>query len=115
MRECGHCGSAFEARFRFCPWCGAAQRLKIVEYFPALRLSEADEGRGLRVSRYLTVDGQVRLSVWNVGEVEAAVSLDEAEARRLARFLRATEPPRGRPRLGERLRREATLLRESLR
>jgi len=83
MRKCRHCESAVEEHFRFCPWCGGAQRLKIVEYFPAHRLTDADETRGLRVSRYLAKPGHVRFSIWKAYEVEAAVSLDENEARRL--------------------------------
>jgi hypothetical protein len=55
----------------------------------------------LRVSRYLgrsADERHVRFSVWNEdGVAEAAVSLDEAEARRLATFVGATcEPAAGR-------------------
>jgi hypothetical protein len=53
------------------------------------------------VSRYLTEDPHVRFSVWNArGVAEAAVSLEEREAERLAAFL-AT--PRPRPRAVDRL------------
>jgi len=109
VRECRSCGASFDERFRFCPWCGATQRLKIVEYFAALRLAEGDETKGLRVSRYLTRPGHVRFSVWNAGEVTAAVSIDEAEARRLALFLERTDP-QARPRFAEQLRRTADAL-----
>jgi hypothetical protein len=62
--------------------------------------------RALRVSRYLEdepVERHTRLSIWSASETnaraEAAVSLDEAETARLARFLidteSAPEPPRG--------------------
>jgi len=114
MRECRSCGSAFDERFRFCPWCGATQRLKIVEYFGGYPVTEADAGKGLRVSRYLTAPGHVRFSVWGVGHVEAAVSIDETEARRLASFLRRSDPA-ARPRLGDRLRQSADALLETLR
>src|SRR5215213_277130 len=84
-RQCARCGTEIEERFRFCPWCAAPQRLKLTEFFVAHR---RDRGRALRVSRYLGEEPHVRFSVWNEeGMAEAAVSLDPAEARRLARFL----------------------------
>jgi hypothetical protein len=94
--QCAHCGRRIEKRFRFCPWCAAPLRSKLVEFFSA---HERDAGKALRVSRYLDVDPQVRFSVWDdTGRVEAAVSVDEAEARRVARFLGA--PARRTQRLG---------------
>lgn len=114
MRECRSCGSAFDERYRFCPWCGAVQRLKIVEYFAAFPLTGADDTKGLRVSRYLTRPGHVRFSVWRAGEVSGAVSIGEREARRLAAFLAGTDP-RARPRLTDRLRQSADALIEVLR
>jgi hypothetical protein len=87
------CRGELEERFRFCPWCGAAQRLKIVDFFHAHPLIDQDSGKALRVSRYLGGDllRHVRFSVWNEtsrsARAEAAVSLDEEEAERLARFL----------------------------
>jgi hypothetical protein len=98
MRSCASCHGEVEARFRFCPWCGAAQRLKIVDFFSAHPLMEGERGKALRVSRYLGGDvlRHVRLSVWNergaTARAEAAVSLDEAEADRLARFLADPSP-----------------------
>ena len=93
MRSCRSCRGEVEGRFRFCPWCGAAQRWKVVDFFPAHPALAGDRGKALRVSRYL--GGQlahVRFSVWNESarslRADAAVSLDEAEAERLARFLR---------------------------
>ena len=115
MRECRSCGSAFDERFRYCPWCGALQRLKIVEYFGGLPLTESEPGKGLRVSRYLTAPGHVRFSVWGIGQVEAAVSIDEDEARRLATFLRRTDPLAGRTRFADRLRQSAGALLDTLR
>ena len=115
MRECRSCRSAFDERFRYCPWCGAIQRLKIVEYFDGLPLSRADERKGLRVSRYLNAPGHVRFSVWGVGEVQAAVSIDEVEALRLASFLRNTDPDSKRARFSDRVRRSADALLETLR
>ena len=90
MKLCPHCGGDVEERFRFCPWCAAPQRSKLVEFF---RAHPRDAGKALRVSRYLDEDPQVRFSVWDeAGRVEGAVSVDELEANRLARFLRP--PPR---------------------
>ena len=87
MTACAACGEALEARFRFCPWCGAGQRRKVVEFFwPHPR----DAGRALRVSRYLGEDPHVRFSVWDDGVAQAAVSLEEDEALRLAEFVVAT-------------------------
>jgi hypothetical protein len=99
MRVCADCGGKLEAAYRFCPWCAAPQRRKLVEFF---RAHPRDLGRALRVSRYLTEDPHVRFSVWSAdGVAEAAVSLEEEEAERLAAFL-AT--PERRPRPVERLR-----------
>jgi hypothetical protein len=85
-----------EDLFRFCPWCGAAQRTKIVEFFPAHPRVEDDPAKALRVSRYLGDSDEsrhVRFSVWGGGETpraQAAVSLADEEAERLARFLEDT-------------------------
>ena len=98
MHSCTHCGGWTAERFRFCPWCAAPQRVKLVEFFAGM----GDEaGKALRVSRY-TAERHVRFSVWNeTGTAEAAVSIDEDEARRLAGFL---APPVHAPSLIERLR-----------
>jgi hypothetical protein len=85
---CTGCGEEVEARFRFCPWCGAAQRRKLVEFFWPHPNSA---GRALRVSRYFGDEPHVRFSVWDDGVARAAVSLDEEEARRLAEFVTRTE------------------------
>jgi hypothetical protein len=88
------------ASFRFCPWCAAPQRRKLVEFF---RAHPRDEGKALRVSRYLTEEPHVRFSVWGPeGIAEAAVSLEEEEAERLALFL--STPQLSRPRALDRLR-----------
>lgn len=99
MRSCAGCREEVEERFRFCPWCGLPQRLKIVDFFRSHPLLQGDRGKALRVSRYLgdTEEARhVRFSVWNEAgpsaRAEAAVSLDEAEAARLARFLAETAP-----------------------
>jgi hypothetical protein len=89
MPVCAACGMEVEARFRFCPWCAAAQRHKVVEFFWP---HAGHEGRALRVSRYFGDDPQVRFSVWDDGVARAAVSLDESEAERLADFLERTTP-----------------------
>jgi hypothetical protein len=93
MRACPGCSEEVDERFRFCPWCGAPQRLKLVEFFPAHPLVDSDRGKALRVSRYLG-DGvlrHVRFSVWSdrgrTASADAAVSLAEDEADRVARFL----------------------------
>ena len=93
MRACAHCGGSVGDAFRFCPWCGTAQRRKIVRFFPAAAAVPDDEGKALRVSRYVC-DGHVRFSVWDEsGSAQAAVSLDDDEAARLSSFL-AVPPPR---------------------
>lgn len=87
---CRECGGELEAAYRFCPWCAAPQRRKLVEFF---RAHPRDLGKALRVSRYLTEDPHVRFSVWSAdGVAEAAVSLEEDEAERLAAFLAAPSP-----------------------
>jgi hypothetical protein len=99
MRTCAGCRGKLEERFRFCPWCGLPQRLKIVDFFRPHPLVEGDRSKALRVSRYLGAaeeERHVRFSVWNEAgpgtRAEAAVSLDEAEAARLAHFLADTAP-----------------------
>ncbi|HEY0417605.1 MAG TPA: hypothetical protein VGC78_14590 [Gaiellaceae bacterium] len=108
MTTCRECGNGVEDRFRYCPWCAAPQRRKLVEFFAPHPAVERDAHRALRVSRYFgdeTTPAQVRFSIWSVDAAEAAVSLSPEEARRVAAFL-APEPPR-RPLLAE--------LRETLR
>jgi hypothetical protein len=91
VARCLHCTSEVDGIFRFCPWCAAPLRSKLVEFFPAWDALERDEGKALRVSRYLAPEPEarhVRFSVWDAtGTVEGAVSLGDAEAERLARFL----------------------------
>jgi hypothetical protein len=95
VRVCAECGGQLESAFRFCPWCAAPQRSKLVEFF---RAHPRDDGKALRVSRYLTDEPHVRFSVWSVeGVAEAAVSLDEEEADRLSLFLAAPEVRHPRP------------------
>jgi len=87
------------AEFRYCPWCAAPQRRKLVEFF---RGADADSRKALRVSRYLP-ERRVRFSVWDEsGTARAAVSLDDEEAARLAAFV--TPPPTRRSRLLDDLR-----------
>jgi hypothetical protein len=87
---CPECRGRIEERFRFCPWCAAPLRRKLVEFFPA---HPRDAGKALRVSRYVDEDPHVRFSVWDdTGRVEAAVSVDELEAGRISRFLRPRAP-----------------------
>ena len=84
MAQCRHCGRQMAAEYRFCPWCAAPQRSKLVEFF---RGTDQDAGRAVRVSRYLP-ERRVRFSVWDEsGTARAAVSLDDEEAARMAAFL----------------------------
>jgi hypothetical protein len=91
MHGCPRCGGSVGDAFRYCPWCAAPQRTKLVEFFGG----RGDEsGKALRVSRYVD-EHHVRFSVWDEsGVAEAAVSLDEREAERVAAFLAspATRP-----------------------
>ena len=100
MAACSRCSGPIEAPFRYCPWCAAPQRLKLVEFFRAHPLVEEDRTKSLRVSRYLSgvpEERHVRFSVWDeVGgkaRADAAVSLDEREVTRLARFVLGAETP----------------------
>ncbi|MEP6811777.1 MAG: hypothetical protein ABI990_02175 [Actinomycetota bacterium] len=87
MPGCTCWGEDVEAKYRFCPWRGVAQRRKIVEFFwPHANSS----GRALRVSRYYGDEPQFRFSVWDNVVARAAVSLDEDEAMRLAEFIAET-------------------------
>jgi hypothetical protein len=99
MTRCGRCERAVDDQFRYCPWCAAPQRLKLVEFFRG----RAGETRALRVSRYLGGDRherQVRVSIWDeCGRAEAVVGLDESEAARLGAFLRDAPSAPARPAL----------------
>jgi hypothetical protein len=68
-----------------------------VEFFPG-RPFPGEIGKALRVSRYFPdgdEEGHVRFSVWNeTGVARAVVSLAEADAVRLADFVRDSAPPR---------------------
>ena len=78
-------------RYRFCPWCAAPLRSKLVEFFHPHPAFEGEGGRALRVSRYLGGDAEerhVRLSIWDdESTAESVIPLEDAEAERLARFL----------------------------
>jgi hypothetical protein len=105
MPECPGCGGTVERVHRFCPWCAAPLRLKLVEFFRGHR--DIDARKALRVSRYITPRRHIRFSVWlddaDGARAQAAVSLDDEEAARLARFLDDTRPPARTPTLFERL------------
>ena len=108
MRECAGCGSEVEAAYRYCPWCAAPLRLKVVEFFRGH--AAIDRARALRVSRYLATERpgrHVRFSVWtesdHAARAEAAISLDDDEAVRLAHFLLDTAPRKRQRSLLERL------------
>ena len=90
MKTCRHCGNGVEDRFRYCPWCAAPQRTKLVEWFGPHPEVDGDAAKGLRVSRYL--DGgarprQVRISIWDGNSAQAAISLTECDAVELAEFV----------------------------
>jgi hypothetical protein len=97
MSECIRCERSIGEAFTYCPWCGWHQEPKLTEFFNAHSQIERNRGGALRVSRYLARSAprrHIRFSVWSKsGEAEAAISIDEPEARRLAQFL-LVEPRR---------------------
>src|SRR4051812_14676267 len=97
MPVCNACSGKVDASFRYCPWCAAPVRRKLVEFFPG-RPFPGEIGKALRVSRYFPDgdgEGHVRFSVWNeTGVARAVVSLAEADAVRLADFVRDSAPLR---------------------
>ena len=81
------------------------QRSKFVEFFAPHPHVPGDAGRALRVSRYFESaerPAQLRFSIWSGDSADAAVSLSEEEAARLARFV--APPPVARRHLIEQLR-----------
>lgn len=87
--QCPSCAEAVESRHRYCPWCAAPLRRKLVEFF-APHQGIAGDAQALRVSRYLDGDParrHTRLSIWDGDRAVSAISLDEAETSRLSRFL----------------------------
>ena len=91
MQACAACGNRVSGAYRFCPWCAAPLRSKLVEFFHPHPAFEGKGGRALRVSRYLgggADERHVRLSIWDdESTAEAVIPLEEAEAERMARFL----------------------------
>jgi hypothetical protein len=97
VKTCRQCGNGVEDRFRYCPWCASPQRRKLVEFFAPHPLVEGDTTKALRVSRYLgdeQTPPQVRFSIWSVDSADAAVSLSNEEAARVAAFIAPPPPPR---------------------
>jgi hypothetical protein len=97
VKTCRGCGNGVEDRFRYCPWCAAPQRSKLVEFFAPHPGVDADSHKALRISRYFGDDEtkpQVRFSIWSVDAAEAAVSLSPEEAERVAAFLAPPAPRR---------------------
>jgi hypothetical protein len=83
------CGEPVERSHRFCPWCAAPLRSKLVEFFAPHPQIEG-EAYGLRVSRYLGGEPSTqhtRFSIWGRDSALAAISLDTAETQRLVRYL----------------------------
>src|SRR4051794_35646227 len=96
MHACRQCDGDVEDRFRYCPWCAAPQRTKLVQWFGPHPDVEADPAKALRVSRYpgdQVRPPQLRVSIWDGDTAAAALSLTEDEAARLAAFV---APPRER-------------------
>ena len=52
VRTCRACGNGLEDRFRYCPWCAAPQRRKLVEFFAPHPAVPGDAHKALRVTRY---------------------------------------------------------------
>ena len=105
VKTCRQCGNSVEDRFRYCPWCAAPQRRKLVEFFAPHPAVEGDAAKALRVSRYLgdeQTPTQVRFSIWHYDSAQAAVSLTNDEAARVAGFL--TPPPPARRQLLDQIR-----------
>lgn len=97
MHPCRHCAHTVDSRFRFCPWCSAPQRRKLVEFFAPHPELPQDAEKALRVSRYFDTaerPAHVRFSIWQGERADAAVSVTEAEAARLAAYLAPEEPCR---------------------
>jgi hypothetical protein len=98
---CPTCRHDVEPAWRFCPWCAAPQRTKLVEFFAPHPAYDGDQDLALRVSRYLGPDPaerQTRFSIWHRdGSAIAAIGLDDAEAERLAGFLTTPGTPPAEP------------------
>jgi hypothetical protein len=97
VHACRHCGNGLEDRFRFCPWCAAPQRRKLVEFFAPHPAVPGDVHKALRISQYFGDDEtvpQFRFSIWSAESADAAVSLTEDEAERVALFLTPPRRPR---------------------
>jgi hypothetical protein len=91
--DCPSCAQPVESRHRYCPWCAAPLRSKLVEFFAPHPLIEG-RARALRVSRYLGGEPSqrhTRLSIWDTDRAVSAISLDPGETRRLGRFLTEAE------------------------
>ena len=97
MNECRHCGNGVEDSFRYCPWCATPQRTKLVEFFAPHPNVPGDRRKALRVSRYFGAEDeprQYRFSIWQGDSADAAVSLTDQEAARLAAFVAPVPAPR---------------------
>ena len=96
MKTCRECGNGVEDRFRYCPWCAAPQRRKLVEFFAPHPAVDADAQKALRVSRYFGDDETAAAGPLQhlVGRVRRGRSLADARRRRerVAAFL--APPPR---------------------
>jgi hypothetical protein len=82
------------------------QRSKLVEFFAPHPGVPGDAGKALRVSRYFATEErppQLRFSIWSGESADAAVSISEEEAARLAQFVAPAPqaPPPRRPLFGQ--------------
>jgi hypothetical protein len=69
----------------------------VVEFFAPHPAMTAEASKGLRVSRYFGDDDrppQVRFSIWSGESADAAISLSNDEASRLAHFIAPVPHPR---------------------
>jgi hypothetical protein len=112
VRTCPCCGRQDDEDFRFCPECGTALRIKIVEHFVGAK--ELGDG-WLRTSVYLTRPQHVRFSIWKDEGAQAVTSLYPAEAQRLADFLNGLARHAKTELFGTSLRRSGSALRTTVR
>jgi hypothetical protein len=69
----------------------------VVEFFAPHPAMTADATKGLRVSRYFGDEDrppQLRFSIWSGESADAAISLSNEEASRLAHFIAPLPQPR---------------------
>ena len=95
MRVCAECGGELEAAYRFCPWCAAPQRRKLVEFFRAHPRDEGRGAEGLALPHRGSARPLQRLERTTASPRPRCHS-SEQEAERLAAFLATPGRVRGR-------------------